>query len=101
MGLPTFSDAAETAQQAAQSVRESGRVLIPWLPDPPTCPACGSLQLASETFDPVLVAYVTSWYCEACDQHWRREPEYGESTLSGPSEGSDRIRSLFSVEKDG
>lgn len=78
--LPTFGDAAD----AASRVRQRGRTLLPWLPDPPACPACGTLQHASAAFDPREVIHVTTWHCRECDDHRPRDPVYGEAVLDGP-----------------
>lgn len=94
--LPTFADASETAQQAADAVSQRGRVLLPWLPDPFTCPACGSMCYASATFAPTQAMYVTSWECRECEQHYHRDPAYGSDILEGPTEGSQTIRELLS-----
>lgn len=92
-GLPTFADATETA---TNKVRQAGRQLIPWLPDPMACPDCGALMYASETFDPREAMYVASWECRACDGPDRyRRPEYGSEFADGPSEGSSVIREVF------
>lgn len=86
---PTFSD----AQDAADAVRQHGRQLIPWLPDPPRCDACDALCYASETFDPQQAAYVASWECRECDApDTYRDPEYGGEFRDGPSEGSGVVR---------
>lgn len=91
MDLPTFSEATDAASDAAQEAR----TLIPWLPDPPQCPGCGTLQSASETFDPDQALYVTSWYCPECDQHRYREPEYGEDVVEGPQSGATQLQELL------
>lgn len=89
--LPTFDD----AKQKAKETVSHGRNLIPWLPDPPTCDDCDSLLYADVTFDPHQVQYVTSWYCQSCDVHRYRDPEYGDDIISGPREGSPLLRELF------
>lgn len=89
--LPTFGDATDAASRATPH----GRTLIPWLPDPERCPACDAMCYADETWHPRVAAPVTSWYCEACDQHYERDPEYGDAILDGPRRGSSQLKELL------
>lgn len=89
--LPTFGDASD----AASAAKAHGRTLIPWLPDPERCPACEALMYADETWHPRVAAPVTSWYCEACDQHYERDPEYGEMIRDGPTPGATHLQELM------
>lgn len=96
--LPTFDDAGEQAADVADAVREHGRALIPWLPDPPTCEQCGVMRYADVTFDPDMVEYVRSWTCrnDECDapDRYREEPA-DLPELEGPSEGAPALQEAF------
>lgn len=91
--LPTFSDAADAAQDA---VRHHGRALIPWLPTPPTCEECGALMYASVSFDSHFVEYVNSWECRECDAPdiYRNDPDVPdpEPPREGASFVNDNIK---------
>lgn len=94
MDLPTFSDAAETAQQSVQAAQSHGRNLIPWLPDPPVC-TCGALMYADTAFDPRWVEYVPSWECRECGtQRYREEPF--EVGVEPPRRGASKLQEVFS-----
>lgn len=64
--IPELGDVQDT-------VEETGRNLIPWLPDPFTCPECNVYCYTSMTWDPHMVEYTESWECRECGQHYRRD----------------------------
>jgi len=94
MDVPTFSDATDAATDLSDAVRDHGRTLLPWLPDPPQCD-CGALMYADETFDPRYAEYVNCWTCRNCDapDRYRDDPDVPDPTP--PSEGSPILREVF------
>lgn len=96
-GLPTFSDATDAADDVADAVRDHGRTLLPWLPDPPQCEACNSLLYADVTFDPGQVEYVNCWTCRnpECDapDRYRDDPDVDDPTP--PQRGARQLREVL------
>lgn len=92
--LPTFGEATEAAQDAVDAVRDHGRTLLPWLPDPPTHD-CGALMYADWTYDPRQASRVASWHCRECDVHHYRDPEFGDGLVEGPRPGATKLREVF------
>jgi len=94
MSLPTFGDETDTTTDVADAVRDHGRTLIPWLPDPPTCD-CGALMYATETYDPQMVEYVRAWECRHCDRPDRYRDDPGIDAPKPPSEGAPALQEMF------
>jgi len=71
MNLPELAETAESVSQQAKT-------LLPWLPDPYTCPSCGVYCDASRTYDPQQAAFypngmAPSWECPECGSEFRRD----------------------------
>lgn len=82
--LPSFGDATQAASDAADSIRNHGRTLVPWLPDPPDCADCGALMYADETYDSGQAMYVRSWACKACGREEYRDEPFDQPDLDHP-----------------
>jgi len=95
MELPTFGDASDVAEDAADAVRGHGRTLIPWLPDPPECHECGSMMYADVVFDPEFAEHVDAWVCQQCDAR----PQYRDDPQSDdpdpPKRGAPTLRERY------
>ena len=81
MDLPTFDEAAEKAVKTARNTHQTVKSRISILPDRKVCDKCGNVTEASSAADPAEGAFFEdyvgmerpTWYCSACDTHYRRE----------------------------
>lgn len=74
--LPSIDDAKETVSDA---VRPSISSLLFILDEPMECKQCGATTEAARAYDPQTAAFhaeyngkAPTWYCNDCDQHYRR-----------------------------
>jgi hypothetical protein len=73
--VPSIDSAKETVSNATR-----GTIASLFLLDPPMqCKQCGATTEPSQAYDPQEAAFYAetngerpTWYCEACDQHYRR-----------------------------
>ena len=68
--LPSFGDS-----EAVEEVKQQGRQLIPWLPDPYTCDHCGSLCKADTQYVESQCYIMDVWQCpnEDCGARYFRD----------------------------
>jgi len=67
----------ELATDAQETVEREARNLIPWLPDPMTCPDCNTLCKATHVYDYRTAAFTggaqPAWECPECETEYVRE----------------------------
>jgi len=54
------------AQEATEDIVDEGKVLCPWLPDPPRCPHDKSHMDADEQFVASQAMVCEVWVCNEC-----------------------------------
>jgi uncharacterized protein with PIN domain len=74
--LPSIDDAKQAASNAVDRSLSS---MLFILDEPMKCKQCGATTEAARAYDPQTAAFhaeyngkAPSWYCEKCDQHYRR-----------------------------
>ena len=67
-----LSDLPQFAREAAETVREESKTLIPWLPDPYVCDDCGRYCDAEREFVANQAMVMDVWVCE-CGRRYHRD----------------------------
>jgi ribosomal protein L37AE/L43A len=65
--------------EPGESVRETVRSLLPWLPEPHACGECGAYCEQSVEYVATQAEYLPVWVCPECDNRYYRERENGLS----------------------
>jgi transcription elongation factor Elf1 len=70
----------DTAQDTVNDVKQKGKTLVPWLPDPFKCPECNRYCDSTRVYDPQRAAFhpgglAPAWTCPECNQDFVRGSE--------------------------
>jgi len=92
-------DLSESASEAESTVRN----LIPWLPDPYVCDACGAYCLATQAYDSRTGAfhnqgYRPVWECPDCGSEYSRLRQHWAMSDCGPDDGA---KKTYTCDLDG
>lgn len=64
--------------EGVESVKNRGRELLPWMPDPFVCDDCRVYCEATRVYDPQLVDAVDAWECPDCGSRFYRDDSVHE-----------------------
>jgi transcription elongation factor Elf1 len=66
--------------EQTEKVKENVKTLVPWLPEPFTCPECNRYCDSTRAYDPQRAAFYSmgmapAWTCPECERDFVRESE--------------------------